>query len=217
MEKKSSILLLLSGGYDSIVSGFLLKENGYNIQGVHFSQEPFTDNQPEVKALQLAEKIGINPVYIINIGHQLLEISEKCRRSYYFIHMKRFMYRIATKIALSNGIDFLATGESLGQVSSQTLHNLKCLTDSLTEIPILRPLIWFEKQDIIKINRELDCYEISSGPESCDRLGPKNPETHANLFKIQDDEKKVDISQLVEISLTKVKKHSFQIPLTPIS
>ncbi|MHA1990616.1 MAG: hypothetical protein ACW981_11495 [Candidatus Hodarchaeales archaeon] len=205
MDSSSSALLLLSGGYDSVVSGYLLKNQGYTISGIHFSQEPFTDNLPEVKALDLANKIGFEPVYIVNIGEELLEISEKCKRSYYFVHMKRLMYRIATKIALEYKYDFLATGESLGQVSSQTLHNLQCLTNSLTEIPILRPLIWYEKFEIINLNKDIGCYEISSGPESCDRLGPKHPETHASIEKIITDEQNVDIDKLLLDSLNKIR------------
>ncbi|MFW9928750.1 MAG: hypothetical protein ACFFD1_05120 [Candidatus Thorarchaeota archaeon] len=206
VNSTNKILLLLSGGYDSPVSGYLLKEKGYEIQAIHFSQEPFTDNQPEIKALQIAEKLDFKPIFIVNIGKQLLEISEKYKRSFYFIHMKRLMYRIASKIAIEEGIDFIATGESLGQVSSQTLHNLKCLDDALTSIPILRPLIWFEKHEIIAINRKIGCFEISSGSESCDRLGSKNPETHASLEKILLDEKKVDFELLVNSSLKNIHR-----------
>ena len=206
MKEKKSVLLLLSGGYDSPVAGYLVKNEGFHVKAVHFSQEPFTDNSPEIKAQQLAKRLGFDPLFIINISHQLLSISEQCKRSYYFIHMKRLMYRIATEIAIREGCQFLVTGESLGQVSSQTLSNLRCLDDAITTIPVLRPLIWMVKHEIISLNKMIGCYDISSGPETCDRLGPKHPETHARLEKIQQDEKKVDFQQLINKAMESLRK-----------
>ena len=163
------VVLLLSGGFDSPVAGFLLQQAGYEVMAVNYSQEPFVDPSHSLKAQEIAEMLHFSPFLKINIANELLEISQTSKHAYYFVLMKRLMYKIATEIAKKYNCDFIATGESIGQVSSQTLMNLSVLEDSLTEIPILRPLITYSKDEIIQVAKKIGTFEISKQPESCDR------------------------------------------------
>lgn len=198
---RPTVLLLLSGGYDSPVAGHVLRQGGFDVLGVHFSQEPFTDNSPERKALLLAQKLGIQPVYVINVGMQLLEFSTHAKESYYFVLQKRLFYRLATTLAHRLGIQFIATGESVAQVSSQTLVNLTTLDQALTDVTLLRPLLGYNKQEIIDLAKKIGTYDTSTGPESCDKLGPKRPVINSLLENVLTEEEKFDIDGMVMESL----------------
>lgn len=179
-------LLLLSGGIDSPVAGFLVKKK-MDLMSVHFSLEPFTDNQPELKSRKLAKILGI-PMCTVNISKQLKNIVDKTDRKYYFVLMKRLMFREAENLAKKHDCNYLVTGENLGQVSSQTLENLYAI-DCSVSIPVLRPIISMDKQDIIKIAEKINTFEISKGKETCDVLGPDKPSTKAKLSDILEQEK----------------------------
>ncbi len=185
--KKQKALLLLSGGIDSPVAGWLLGKS-MEVLAVHFSFEPLTGNEPEVKSRALTGKLRFTKLFVVNIAKELKEIAEKCERKYYFILLKRLMYRKAADIARKEGCDYLATGESLGQVSSQTLENLRAI-DQAAPLHVLRPLIAMDKQDIIRIAEEIGTFETSKGKECCDVLGPEKPSTKASLEKILEQEK----------------------------
>lgn len=182
-------LILLSGGIDSPVAAHLLKEKGLEVKGIHFSNEPFTDNTPELKAKKCADLLGMD-FMVENIGKDLEAIAKNCDHKYYFVLQKRCMLRKAEKITKKQKIDFIATGESLAQVSSQTLQNLYCI-DNAVSIPVLRPLIGLDKEEIIKIAKQINTYEMSTGPEMCDVLGPKHPATQAKLETILEEEEKI--------------------------
>ena len=198
------VVLLLSGGFDSPVAGFLLQQAGYEVMAVNYSQEPFVDPSHSLKAQEIAEMLHFSPFLKINIANELLEISQTSKHAYYFVLMKRLMYKIATEIAKKYNCDFIATGESIGQVSSQTLMNLSVLEDSLTEIPILRPLITYSKDEIIQVAKKIGTFEISKQPESCDRLGPAKPITNARLEYTHNEEAKVPIDTFVKEIITKL-------------
>src|SRR3989344_315490 len=151
MQKKA--LALVSGGIDSPVAVYLMKQNGYSLIGIHFSSELITDNEPEVKTKMACKILGIEKLIVIDFNKILLEISKKCSRKLYFVLMKRMMYRVAQAFAAKENIPFLVTGESLGQVSSQTLQNLAVLSQAVT-IPVLRPLLGVPKEETIKISQE---------------------------------------------------------------
>ena len=197
------VLLLLSGGFDSPVAGYLLQQAGYEVQALNFSQEPFVDPNHSLKAQQIAEQLHFTPFIKINIGTELLEISQNAKHAYYFVLMKRLMYKIASEIGKKNDCDFIATGESIGQVSSQTLTNLTVLQDSLTTIPIIRPLITYSKEEIINVAKKIGTFEVSKQPESCDRLGPSKPITNANLTYTHNEEAKVPVEKYVKEILAK--------------
>ena len=200
----TSVLLLLSGGFDSPVAGHMLQQAGYDIVALNFSQEPFVDPSHSLKAQEIAEKMNFKPFIKINIGNELLEISQTSKHAYYFVLMKRLMYKLATEVAKKYNCDFIATGESIGQVSSQTLTNLSVLEDSLTTIPIIRPLITYSKDEIITMAKKIGTFEVSKQPESCDRLGPSKPITNANLEFTHNEEAKVPIKKFVADIIAKM-------------
>jgi len=172
-------LLLLSGGIDSPVAGWVVKKE-MEVLALHFSLEPLTDNEPEVKSRKLAKQLEFKKFFVINISKNVKQIVDKCNRKYYFVLMKRVMFRKAEELAKKEGCSFLITGESLGQVSSQTLENLRAIDESVS-IPVLRPLIAMDKQDIVSIAEKIDTFETSKGREMCDVLGPEKPSTKARL------------------------------------
>ena len=203
--KNSRGLLLLSGGFDSPVAGYLVKEKGSTVGAVHFSSEPFSGNEPEIKSRTLSQRLAFEELLIVPLGSALEAIAQTCEHRLYFVLMKRLMLRIAEKLAKEKSYDFLITGESLGQVSSQTLPNLSVIHEVAT-IPIARPLIGWSKEEIIGLARKIGTYEISKGPEVCDLLGPKHPATKAKLFLVRDEEAKLDIDKLLLSALSGLKR-----------
>jgi tRNA uracil 4-sulfurtransferase len=190
-------LLLLSGGIDSPVAGYLLKKQAVEVGAIHFSNEPITDKEGEEKTRKLAKIIGIKDFYVVkNFGKILGELSTKCEHRYYFVIMRRFMYRIAEKIALEKGYDVLATGENLGQVGSQTLQNMKATSASI-KMKVLRPVLCNDKMETVKTANEIGTFETSKGPELCAVLGPKNPITKAKIEKLIEEEARVDVDAIV--------------------
>ncbi len=174
-------ILLLSGGIDSPVAGLLTKRYDIELIGLHCSNEKYTDSTPREKCIQLAPKIGLKKLHIIEIS-PILELFSKTSQShhYYFILMKRLFLKLAEKVAQLEKASLIVTGESMGQVSSQTLS---CLTviDKATTLPVIRPLLSLSKDQIVEFAKKFDTFETSTGPEFCDILGPKHPKTRADL------------------------------------
>ena len=190
-------LLLISGGIDSPVAGKLLQEKGFELKAIHFSQKPFTDDSPEKKCLKLCKMLGLKELIVVEAGEALKEISNKTHAEYYFVLMKRLMMRVSERIAKEKRMNFLATGESLGQVSSQTLSNLNTINQS-TKMEILRPLLFKNKQEIIDLSKKFRYYEESIGKEACDILASSRPKTITNTKEVEEEEKKCNIETLVE-------------------
>ncbi|MFQ5838399.1 MAG: tRNA sulfurtransferase [Thermoplasmata archaeon] len=193
-------ILLLSGGIDSPVAGHLMAQKGIEVIALHFSLEPFTDRAPEEKALRIVDILGFPRLYICRIGDALAEIARNCRHRFYFVLSKRLMYRLAETLALQEGAASLITGESLGQVSSQTLSNLRAI-DASVEVSVVRPLIGWDKVDIMETARRIGTYDISKGPEVCDVLGPSHPTTQARLEVVEAEESKLRYGDLLSSSL----------------
>lgn len=198
-------LLLISGGIDSPVAGYLMKKEGYEIVPIHFSSSNIVGNEPEEKSIAACKKLGFDKILLVEISNFLKEIAEKCDRKYYFVIMKRVMNKIAEKIAKEKELDFLVTGENLGQVSSQTLQNI-LVVDKSVKIPIIRPLIAYDKMEIVDIAKEIGTFEISKGPEMCDVLGPKHPSTQAKEEIILQEEKKIKLNNLINNISVKIKR-----------
>jgi len=183
-------VVLLSGGIDSPVAAWMVKRLGVELIALHFSNEKFTGKEPEEKARRLAEFLGIKRFIVIDASDDFEKIATKCNRKYYFVLMKRHMMRKAEEIARKEGCDFIVTGESLGQVSSQTLSNLIAITQAVS-MPIVRPLLTMDKQEIVDIARKIGTFEISKGPEVCDLLGPKHPATKSRHEELLEEERKL--------------------------
>lgn len=190
------MLLLLSGGIDSPVAARLLQENGHTVGAAHFSQEPFTDASPEEKARDVADALDLEGFWVSQAGEQFGDLTRACDHRLYFVLSKRLMLRAAERIAKREGFDALATGENLGQVSSQTLPNLACVHDA-TSLPVLTPLLGLDKNEIIDLARTFQTYDISEGPEMCDALGPDHPETNADVETVRNEEARLDVEQAV--------------------
>lgn len=189
-------LLLLSGGIDSPVAGHLMARRGLRLDAVHFSLEPITDDAAAVKSRKLASILGLGAMYVAVVGRAFAEVADRCDRRLYFVLTKRLMVRAAEAIARREGHRYLVTGENLGQVSSQTLANLAAI-DAAATMTVLRPLIGFDKQEIIGVARRIGTYAVSEGPEICDLLGPPHPATQARLADVEREEAKLDLPALV--------------------
>ncbi|MFQ5986066.1 MAG: tRNA sulfurtransferase [Thermoplasmata archaeon] len=197
--------LLLSGGIDSPVAGHLVAARGVEVVALHCSLEPFTDRAPEEKSRQLADLLGFSALYVAHLGDALAEIARRARRRYYFVLSKRLMFRVAEALARREGADFLITGESLGQVSSQTLWNLRAIEEAV-RLPVLRPLIGWDKVDIVREAERIGTYPISVGPEVCDVLGPAHPTTRAKLEVVESEEARLHYDTLLEGSIASLDR-----------
>ena len=172
-------ILLLSGGFDSPVAAKMLMDQGVQVEALHGSFEPITDNASVVKAEQLARILGLKRMWVAKIGESLAKIPhDKDAHRYYFLMQKRLLYRLADALGDQVGADAIATGENLGQVSSQTLPNLVTL-EAAARRPILRPLLGLDKSEIIELAKQWGTHDTSVGPELCDLLGPRYPATNA--------------------------------------
>ena len=197
-------LLLLSGGIDSPVAGRLLQEQGVELEAVHFSLEPFTDAAGEEKAAALARHLGLARLHVVPAGPLFAELTRRADQRLYFILSKRLMARVAGALAPRLSCDAIATGENLGQVSSQTLTNLASI-DRASPLPVLRPLLAYDKVDIVDLAREHGTFDISKGPELCDVLGPSNPSTGARLERVEKEEARTAPDELVRRGLEGVR------------
>ena len=194
-------LLLLSGGIDSPVAGFLMAKRGMNINAIHFHSYPFTSKRAHQKAMDLAKILsaytGKMTVYSVNLAEIYKAISKNCPRRETTILSRRFMMRIANKISEKYYYQALITGESLGQVASQTIESVSVINDS-SKLPILRPLIAMDKKDIIEISEKIDSYEKAIEPydDCCSIFAPDSPVTKPKLKYIEKSEENLDIEEL---------------------
>lgn len=178
----------MSGGFDSAVVAKIMKDKGLDLKAVHFSYEPFTNNSPEIKSQKVCEILKI-PLTVINIGKEVEKISKTTEHKYYFILAKRLMHRLAEEEAVKENFEVLINGENIGQVGSQTIENLRSINASV-KIPILRPVLCLDKEEIIEKAKEFGFYDICSGPEMCCILGPKHPVTKSTIELIEREELK---------------------------
>lgn len=196
-------LTLLSGGIDSPVAIWHGLKRGVDMDAIHFYSFPFTSERSKEKVVDLAKILskfkGNMKLYVINFTEIQKIIGIKCPKEYYITIMRRFMMRIATAVANKYEYKALFTGESIGQVASQTLESMAAI-NAVTNIPILRPLASMDKHDIIEISREIGTYETSILPyeDCCTVFVPENPVIKPLISVCEDGEKELDIDKLVE-------------------
>ncbi|MBQ3079262.1 MAG: tRNA 4-thiouridine(8) synthase ThiI [Clostridia bacterium] len=196
-------MLLLSGGIDSPVAGYQIMRRGVNIQAIHFASPPYTSERAREKVLSLAKTIGLYEngirVHVVPFTDIQMKIHEKCEEGLGTVIMRRFMMRIADRIARDNDCQALITGESIGQVASQTMEALAC-TDVVATVPVFRPLIGMDKLEIIRIAEKIDTYETSILPyeDCCTVFTPRHPVTKPKIDKVEKEEKWLDAEALIE-------------------
>jgi thiamine biosynthesis protein ThiI len=197
------VMLLLSGGIDSPVAGYLCLKRGLRFEGVHFHSFPFTSERAKQKAIdlarQLAQYAGKIKLHIVPFTTIQTEIKKNIPDSYGITIMRRMMMRIAEELAIKNGALGLATGESLGQVASQTIESMHTINE-VTNFPVLRPLVTMDKVEIIDIAQEIGTYNISILPyeDCCTVFQPKHPKTKPNRSTARRLEERLDIQGLVD-------------------
>ena len=174
-------LLLLSGGIDSPVAGYLMSKRGLKIEAVHFHSYPYTSAQAKEKVIELAKEIseycGEIKLHVISFTEIQEQIHKNCDAEYMITIMRRIMMRIAERLCKENGLGAIVTGESLGQVASQTMQSMT-VTNSVVSLPVFRPVIAFDKEEIMDVARKIGTYETSILPyeDCCTVFLPKNPE-----------------------------------------
>jgi len=203
-------ILLLSGGIDSPVAGYMMAKRGIQIDAVHFYSYPYTSLQAKQKVIDLAYKMceycGDFRLHIVPFTDIQLEINKNCPTDMSTIIMRVFMMQIANRIATANKSEALITGECLAQVASQTLQSLT-VTDSSSAIPVLRPLIGMDKEEIVQIARNIDTFEISILPyeDCCTVFTPKHPLTKPKMEKVMLAQAILDVENLIDKALEGVE------------
>ena len=211
---KSSILI--SGGIDSPVAAYMMAKRGLVLNAIHFASPPYTSPQSEEKVHNLLRQVsrysGNITLFTVGFTEIQEEIRDKCPEDLFTLIMRRFMMRIAQRIAEKEESKALITGESLGQVASQTLNALAC-TDAVVEMPVFRPLIGLDKDEIIKVSRKIDTFDISIEPyeDCCTVFTPKHPKTKPQISVLENAEKALDVEALIEraIENTTIKNICF--------
>lgn len=199
-------LLLLSGGIDSPVAGWLAMKRGMALEALHFHSFPFTSRRAQEKAVDLCRKLAVygNEIrlHMISVTSIQKEINENCPKDYSIILLRRMMYRLAEKLSRQHNLQALVTGESLGQVASQTLESIEVVSKA-TSMMVLRPLVGMDKTEIINKGIEIDTYETSILPyeDCCTVFLPKNPVTRPRLENVLQHEANLDIDALVDEAL----------------
>ncbi len=196
-------MALLSGGIDSPVAIHLMKER-VEIVAVHFHQMPLTDDTEIRKSKELAKALNVSKIYLVPFAPVLKALVDHYNHRHYYILSKIAMLRAAELIAKNENAQYLLTGENLAQVSSQTLSNLTTITKNIT-MEVLRPVLTFDKQEIIDIAKKIGTYDISKGPEMCSLLGPKHPSTHSNSAEIAKELATFNLLPLLEESIAEAE------------
>ena len=196
-------LLLLSGGIDSPVAGFMMAKRGMTVDALHFESFPYTSERARDKVLSLAQKVTAYSdcmyVHVISLTHVQEEIKNKCCEDYFTLLLRRFMMKLAARTAEKCHCGALITGESLGQVASQTLEAIR-VTDAMADMPVFRPCIGLDKEEIVQIARRIDTYDTSIEPyeDCCTVFTPRHPKTRPEPEKVAAEAAKLDFDALCD-------------------
>lgn len=201
-------MLLISGGIDSPVAGYMMAKRGMKIECVHFHSYPYTNMQAREKVEELAAVLGEyscgTTLNIVKVTHIQEEIHKKCNGDYMVTLLRRFMMRIAERLAEKCGAQCIITGESLGQVASQTIEGMTSSGSVIESLPILRPLCGFDKNEIIERSRAMGAFDISIRPyeDCCTVFLPKHPVIHPKINDVLAEEAKLDVEGLIQEALS---------------
>ena len=204
--------LLLSGGIDSPVAGYMMAKRGLMLDAVHFVSPPYTSKRAELKVHALAKLVaryaGRIKLYVVPFTEIQEAIKDHCLEDMFTLIMRRLMMRIAQQIAVGDGCKALITGESLGQVASQTIDALHC-TNAVATVPVFRPLIGMDKDEIIDIARRIDTFETSLQPfeDCCTVFTPKHPKTRPTVEMLEEAEAQFDFAPLIERAVQESRYH----------
>lgn len=209
-------LVLISGGLDSPVAAWMMAKRGVELTAVHFASPPYTSELAHDKVVRLLQKVGEYAGRIkmvtVNLTRLQEEIRDKCPEELFTIVMRRFMMRIASQVAQQQDCGALITGESVGQVASQTVKAIAC-TDIVADLPVFRPVIGMDKREIIAIAQEIDTFETSILPyeDCCTVFTPKHPRTRPRLDLVEAAEQALDTQKLIDdaiagIELVEIKR-----------
>jgi len=202
---------LLSGGIDSPVSTWMIARRGVRPIPVHFFSFPYTSQQAKEKVIELARLLtpwcGKMRMEVVPFTHIQEEIRDKCPEEYFTLIMRRFMMRIAERIALDNGAKAIVTGENLGQVASQTMEAMAS-TQAVLHLPVLQPLIGMDKSEIIQHARKIGTFETSILPyeDCCTVFTPRHPRTHPTVQEVEEAEAALDVENLVNEALAGLER-----------
>jgi len=196
-------MLLVSGGIDSPVAGYMMAKRGIHVSAVHFVSPPYTSERARIKVEQLCEKLtgycGTMAFYCVPFTEIQEAIKDNCPEEYFTIIMRRLMMEIAQRLADREECLALITGESVGQVASQTLKAIAC-TDAVCRMPVFRPCIGMDKTEIIEISRKIDTFDISIQPyeDCCTVFTPKHPKTKPTIEEIENAQNSFDFTKMIE-------------------
>lgn len=202
--------LLVSGGIDSPVAGWMMAKRGVSLVGIHFASPPYTGPKAEQKVVNLLERVaayaGRIPLFIVPFTKIQEQIRDRCPEDIFTITMRRMMMRISQILAQKEGCGALITGESVGQVASQTMDALAC-TEAVCDMPVFRPLIGMDKEEVVRIARRIDTFDISILPyeDCCTVFTPRHPRTRPKLAYAAECEAKLDMEALIEDAVAHVR------------
>ncbi len=198
--------LLLSGGIDSPVAGYMMSKRGLELVGIHFFSYPYTSERAKEKVIELGKTLtaycGRMPLLVVPFTQIQEAIRDNCNEEIFTLIMRRFMMRIADKLAVQYDCGGLITGESMGQVASQTMPSM-AVTGAVCELPVFRPVIGMDKEEIVVISRKIDTFETSILPyeDCCTVFTPKHPNTKPKMYKILEAETHLEVDALVDAAV----------------
>lgn len=203
--------ILISGGIDSPVAGWMMARRGLKLLGIHFASPPYTSPRAEKKVhsllRQVAKYSGEIPLYVVPFTHIQEEIKDKCPEDLFTLVMRRFMMRCSEIIAKQNNCGALITGESVAQVASQTMQAIRCTEAVVEDLPVFRPLIGMDKDEVIERARQIGTFETSILPyeDCCTVFTPKHPRTRPKVSMLEEAEQALDVDGLVQEALNEMK------------
>ena len=204
-------MLLISGGIDSPVAGYMMAKRGLEISAIHFVSPPYTSERAKQKVIDLAHKMcsycGRIKMYIVPFTEIQEAIRDQCPEDLFTIIMRRYMMKIACRVARQNECEALVTGESVGQVASQTIQAIAC-TDEACDMPVLRPVIGMDKDEIVIISRKIDTFETSILPyeDCCTVFTPKHPRTKPQLKFVKFAEDEMNAEELINRAIENIEQ-----------